>query len=202
MHSFPARLAAGAITAAAGAGLSIQFAVTYERIGAFLFAVWALLRFFTILANLLVLFVFGRVAARQPVAPSLLAGTTLAIVLVGVIYAALLQGLVPLSGGAKLADILLHYVTPWASLLAWLAYARKGALLYRDTLRWAIFPAFYLPYALVRGAHEGHYAYPFIDLGRLGATAVAANCAAIASGFLMAAAGLVWLDGQLGRKRR
>jgi hypothetical protein len=41
---------------------------------------------------------------------------------------------------------------------------------------------------------EGHYAYPFINMTKLGIGQVAINAALIAIGFVMAGYALVWID--------
>lgn len=194
------RLFAAAIALIAATGLIVQFAAELERSGSFGANLWALVRFFTILANLLVAIVFGRIAlrARAPEQPWLLAGTVFSIMLVGVIYIFLLHGLLELNGGARLANFLLHIVTPILAPLYWMAFARKGALRYRDPLVWAIFPGAYVVYALARGAFDGRYAYPFIDVGQIGWVQAGVNCLLIGTGFLAAGCAFVWLDHRLG----
>ena len=73
---------------------------------------WVLARFFTIITNLLLAVVMTGVAVGRKVSPFLLGGVTLAILLVGVVYATLLQGLHQLQGGALVADVLLHKASP------------------------------------------------------------------------------------------
>jgi hypothetical protein len=58
-------------------------------------------------------------------------------------------------------------------------------------------PLAYFPYALARGALDGRYPYPFIDVGTLGWARVLGNAAAIAAAFLIAGYALVWLDRRL-----
>ncbi len=194
------RLFATAIALIAAGGLIVQFAAELERNGSFAANLWVLVRFFTILANLLVAIVFGRIAfgSRASEQPRLLAGTVFSIMLVGVIYVFLLHGLLELSGGARLANFLLHIVTPILAPLYWLAFARKGALRYRDPPVWAVFPATYAVYALARGAFDGRYAYPFIDVGQIGWVQAGVNCLLIGIGFLAAGCAFVWLDHRLG----
>jgi hypothetical protein len=158
-----------------------------------------MLRYFTILTNLIVAFVFTGVAlGRSAFAnPSLLGGMTMAIVLVGVVNHLLLRGLLELSGGAKLADTILHYVVPLAVLIFWLVLSEKGRLSRRDPLRWAIFPFAYLIYALARGAAEGKYAYPFLDVAQYGAPRAGVTCLLILVAFLAGGFALVWVDGSL-----
>ncbi|MBH1997737.1 MAG: Pr6Pr family membrane protein [Sphingomonadaceae bacterium] len=194
-----ARIAAGIIALVAMAGLTIQYDATYAQTGSIGATLWTLLRFFTILANIPVALLFGAIMVGRQPNPKLIAGVTLAILLVGIVYGLLLRGLLDLSGGALLADTLLHKVTPVMAPLWWIAFAPKGRLDRTCPWLWAIFPLAYLPYALVRGAIEGTYAYPFINVARLGIGAVMVNAVLIALGFLLAGYALVWLDRRMAR---
>jgi hypothetical protein len=158
-----------------------------------------MLRYFTVLTNLLVAVVMSLIALGVRVPPFVTGGTTLAIVLVGVVFFLLLRGLLELSGGAALADLLMHKVTPVLVPLWWLAFAEKGGLRRRDPLLWALYPLAYFAYALARGSAEGRYAYPFIDLGSLGWAAVALNGLLIAAGFVIAGQALVAVDTAMAR---
>ncbi|RXS94651.1 hypothetical protein ESZ00_15185 [Silvibacterium dinghuense] len=182
---------AASIAAAALAGLGVQSAVLFAGNHSAGLTLWILLRYFTILTNVLVVVVFG-LAAGGLRKPSLLAGTVLSIALVGVVYGLLLHGLVELSGGSAVANALLHDVTPAGSVIWWLALAPKGGLRWRDPLLWALFPLGYLGYALVRGAWEGLYAYPFLDVPALGWLRVAGNAAGLAVCFLACGYLMVW----------
>ena len=93
-------------------------------------------------------------------------------------------------------------MTPILVPLFWLAFTRKGMLAARDPLLWALYPLAYLVYSLVRGAVEGSYPYPFIDVTRLGWARTSLNAALIALAFLLAGWALVWMDGRLGRRLR
>jgi hypothetical protein len=44
----------------------------------------------------------------------------------------------------------------------------KGRLVWRDPLRWLIYPLIYLIYTMVRGAVDGRYPYPFINVAKIG----------------------------------
>lgn len=196
-----ARICAGAVALTALAGLVVQFHATLGNSGSVIGALWILVRFFTVLANLAILVVFAVVATnRGLVTPHVMGGATLSILLVGVVYGLLLRGILSLSGGALLADALLHKATPLLVPLWWIAFARKGALAWRDPWIWALFPLAYLFYALARGMAEGIYAYPFINLAKIGWNGVALNSVAIAAGFLVAGHALVWLDQRMGSK--
>ena len=120
------RLAAALVALAAWAGLVVQFAATFGQTGSLPETLWILLRFFTVITNLLVGIMMTRVAMGRRVSPFILAGLTLAIVFVGLVYAALLHGLVELSGLALTADVLLHYVVPVAMAVYWPVFARRS----------------------------------------------------------------------------
>nr|WP_249167489.1 Pr6Pr family membrane protein [Bradyrhizobium elkanii] len=167
----------------------------------FLGSAWVLSGYFTILTNALVAVVFGAVAIQGERFdhPRLIAGVASAIVLVGVIFTLLLQGLRTLAGATATANFLLHQLNPVLAALFWLLFERKGALSWRDPLLWALYPLAYLVYALPRGAVEGHYAYPFIDVSVLGWARVAANAVVIALCFVAAGEFLVWIDRTLAR---
>lgn len=162
-----------------------------------------MLRYFTVITNLLVAIVFSAIALdiRRLSTPFQLAGVTIAIMLVGVVYGLLLRGMVELSGGALLADTLNHVVTPILVPLYWVLLAPKGYVRARDPWLWTLLPLAYFAYALVRGASEGLYAYPFIDLPAIGWTQLLVNAAVMALGFIAAGHVLFWLDGRLSRTR-
>ena len=137
-----ARTAAALLALIACIGLLIQFSATYDLKGSLPATLWALLWYFTITTNLLVAIVFTTLAAKpSTIHPSLIACTTLNILLVGVIYALLLHGLNELSGGSAIANILLHMVTPILVPIFWLLFAPKGHLTRRDPLLWTIYPS-------------------------------------------------------------
>ena len=196
-----ARALAALIALVAWAGLAAQLDSSFARTGSIGVIVWVMLRYFTILTNLLVAGLFTVLAFRRPgLSPSLQAGVTMAILLVGVVYGLLLRGLVELNGAAKFADLLLHHATPILAPLYWLAYAPKGALRRRDPLIWAVFPLAYFPYALARGALEGIYAYPFVDVGQIGWARTGVNALVIGVAFIAVGYVVVWLDGRLARR--
>ncbi|RJG51770.1 hypothetical protein D0Z70_22630 [Sphingobium terrigena] len=194
-----ARMAAAIVALVALAGLVVQFAATLDQTGSVAGTLWVLLRYFTVLTNLFVALAFGWVAIGGRPHPRRLAGVMLAILLVGIIYGLLLRGLLTLSGGALLADTLLHKVTPVLVPLWWIAFAVRGQLRWRDAWGWTLFPALYLPYALLRGMAEGRYAYPFIDVAKIGIGPVLVNAVLIAIGFVAAGHALVWIDRRMAR---
>lgn len=199
-----ARAAAGAVALIAWIGMAVQWRASTELSGSPGLALWIMLHFFTIITNLIVAVVMTGVALGSPrlSEPRLLGGVTLTIMLVGVVYALLLRGILELSGGAQLADTLLHVVTPILVPLFWLAFAPKGGLTFKDPWTWAVFPLGYFIYAIVRGTLQGRYAYPFMDVAQLGWGRTVINAALIALGFVAAGFVLVWLDGVMARRRK
>jgi hypothetical protein len=196
------RAFAAGVAAAAWTGVGVQFAASTIDAGSAWAAAWHLLQFFTIITNLALAVTFTGVALGRSAfaAPTLLGGVTLAIVLVGVVYSLLLAGTVTLTGGAKFANVIMHYVVPILTPLFWLTYAPKGRLRTIDPLIWSIYPLTYLAYALARGSLDGHYPYPFMDVGKIGLAATAINVAAIAAGFLLAGYLMLLLDRAFGRR--
>lgn len=199
----PAARAAAALVAVIGwIGLGVQVDASIALTGSVGAALREMLRFFTALANLLSAVMFSAIALRQGWAarPRLIAGVAMAMALVGIVYGLLLQGLLDLSGGAKLADTLLHKVTTVLAPLWWLVFAPKGRIVWRDPPVWAVFPLAYFIYGLTRGALDGKYPYPFMNVSRIGWEQTLANGFAMAAAFMVAGYALVWLDRALGPK--
>lgn len=199
-----ARAFAAIIAMVAAAGLALQFDAIFATHRSVAETLWIYSRFFTIITNLLVALTFAAIAAfgRQCVHPRLIGGLALAILLVGIVYGVLLQGLHKLAGEALIADVLMHKITPVLVPLYWLTAVRKGMAKAGDPLRWAIYPLVYLFYALGRGLSGDRYAYPFIDPGKAGWASVWINVTLIAIGFLITGYMLVWMDRQLASRRR
>ncbi|RWA67171.1 MAG: hypothetical protein EOQ30_27270 [Mesorhizobium sp.] len=192
---------AALVALAAWAGIAVHFHALADGPASWPAALWALAGYFTITTNLLVAIVFTGVVIKSRFAtPWLLGATLLNILLVGIVYGLLLQSLKELTAGSQLANILLHRVTPALTTVFWLAFVRKGTLTWRAPFVWALYPLFYLAYALVRGAAEARYPYPFIDVVRIGWEQTLANSASIALAFVAAGEVLVWLDRRLGGK--
>jgi hypothetical protein len=195
-----ARLVAAWIVLIALAGIVLYAMAQMGKGSTLPETLWVLVRFFTILCNVLVLVVFALIALGVRVSPRIVAGTALAIVLVGVVYELLLSGL-NLTGGSAAANTLLHRVTPLVVPFYWLVFVPKGTLRMTDTLLWAVFPVAYLVYAMIRGNAEGIYAYPFLDLAANGVTQVAITVVVIAIGFLASGVALVGIDRWLSIRR-
>jgi hypothetical protein len=191
------RIAAVFIAAIAMAGLIVQFAVSYRLHSSALLTLWTLLEYFTITTNLLVAVVFIGIALYGSRPASLVAGTMLSILLVGVIYTFLLHGQVELSGGSQIANVLLHFATPILVPLFWVIFTPKGALKWSQPFLCAIYPLLYLLYALIRGGITGKYAYPFLNVLQFGWGQILLNSLIIGVAFLLSGLAVVWLDRKL-----
>lgn len=188
------RITAALVAIVCWTGLAIQFSATYGSHPDVVGSLWNLARFFTILTNLLLAVTMTWVATGGRASPTLLGGMTLAILLVGVVYMTLLQNLFHLRGAAQVADVLLHKVSPVLMALWWLLFAPHAKLSWSAPLWWSLYPVVYLGYALVRGASDHKYPYPFLDVGRIGWIQTALNVGGIALGFILAGFALVWID--------
>ena len=195
--------AAALVAIVCWAGLAVQFSATDNNHHHVLTALWGLARYFTILTNLMVAMTKTWVAIGRRASAEVLGGLTLSIILVGLVYLALLQGLHHLTGSAHIADILLHKVSPVLMSLWWLHFAPRGKLKWSAPILWLFYPAIYLACALVRAYSDTHYPYRFIDVGHIGWLQTALNAGGIALGFLIAGLALGWIDSwrPLGSKR-
>jgi hypothetical protein len=163
--------------------------------------VFHFLSYFTIWTNLLASIVLTCAAlnlryrfAKALTAPASMTGIATCIALVGVTYHLLLRGLWHPVGTQLLANNLLHYVVPALFLIFWWLFVAPAQAGWRDAMRWTIFPALYLLFALLRGTVGNWYAYPFIDVIQLGYAQVLVNAFGVLAVFLTIAAVLIWLD--------
>ena len=187
-------VAAALVAIVCWAGLAVQFAASYSSIHDIGGTLWVLCRFFTVTTNLLVAAAMtGAAIGRRP-SPGVLGGLTLALILVGVVYAFLLQGLHHLRGSALVADFLLHKVSPILMALWWLLFSPRARLQWSAPVWWSIYPIVYFAYVIARGQFDHRYPYPFIDVAKLGWLQVALNAGGIALAFILAGFALVWVD--------
>ncbi|MEJ6395661.1 Pr6Pr family membrane protein [Gymnodinialimonas sp. 2305UL16-5] len=167
------------VAAASLAGLFVHN-MQIERYGSPEATAWAMARFFTILTNIAVVLTFLVAALRRDgVGGPWIAALTLAVVLVGAVFHILLSGITTFSGIGTWANQGLHTIVPIACFLWWLIFAPKRTLDYRDLPMFIVWPCVYVAYALARGANDGIYPYPFMDLTEIGAAAVATNLAGL-----------------------
>lgn len=162
---------------AAWAGLAIQLYVLINNIPGngltLLQAIGRFLLFFTVLSNILVatslsfvlispVSIVGRFFSKVSAATAI----ALYILVVGLVYNLILRGLWQPTGLQRIADELLHVVVPVLYFLYWIFFIPKQSLRWENVFTWQMFPALYLFYAMIRGACEGFYPYPFLDLNK------------------------------------
>jgi hypothetical protein len=117
------------------------------------------------------------------------------IAVTGVIYTSVLAGLQDLTGWDRAADIALHYVSPIAAVLGWLAFGPRPRI-DATTIKLAlIWPAAWLGYTLGHGAATSWYPYPFVNVDEHGYARVLVNCAVVTI-VLGVLAGAAWLVDQ------
>lgn len=157
---------------------------------------WNALLFYTVLSNLLCLAWMlplvartardlGRDGARGTSAPAprWCAAVMMAITVTMLVYLVVLVPSSFVQGGDyvpfSLTDNLIHVVTPCLVIVDWLLFVPRGHVRAHDPLLWTLIPYAYLAFALVYGGAGGEflpgqtYAYPFLDVERLGVAGVA-----------------------------
>ncbi len=154
-------------------------------------AIWGLLRFFTILTNLLVGIVFGLVGFGRAIPPRVLMALTSAIAGVGLVYHALLVHLNPQEGWGLIADHGVHTAVPLLCVAWFLAFIPVLVVRWRDAIFAAAWPTIYCIYALARGAMDGLYPYPFIDGNTLAASQMMMNIIVLTLFFMILGAALI-----------
>jgi|ERR1700722_2050292 len=137
----------------------------------------------TVLSNILVAVVATAMALARTgtwlTSAGTCAATAVYIFVVGLIYSLLLRSQWSPVGLAKLADELLHDVTPVLYVLWWLLFASKSDLRWSSALKWLVYPLAYFLLSLIAGAYTGRYLYPFGDVSAHGLAMVLRNGALI-----------------------
>lgn len=197
------RVLAAIIAAVAWTGLGLQFQASFGQLHDVPKTLWVMFLYFTVITNFLMAIVFTALAFgwNRIASPFNLGGVTIAMLLVGVIYNTLLRGMIELSGGAKIADLINHSISPLLVGLYWLLVAKKGKLDWNDPAKWALLPLAYFIYGIWRGKTEGKYPYPFMNLERLGWPQTLINAALMAMGFIAVGYIMVWLDRRMAGRR-
>lgn len=170
-----------------GLQLGILVANTPENGMTVFGAVAHFFRYFTILSNLWVAVTCALLLFRTSVSffiqPASLSAAAVYIFIVAVVYNVVLRRLWDPTGLQWVVDNLLHVLVPLLYLMCWWNFPKKPVS-WKWAFRWLWFPAAYLIYALLRGAIDGVYPYPFIDLKELGAGRLLINVAGMLLLFL------------------
>jgi hypothetical protein len=154
--------------------------------------------FFTVLSNLLLAATNAVLVAdprrRTPVFSGLRLSGVLAMIVTGVVFHLALRGLHDLHGTAKVADFLLHTVSPVMAVISWVVVGPRGVVTRRVVGLTLVYPVLWLIATLIRGAIVNFYPYPFLDATTHGYLKVTINCLLVAVLFLALAIGAARLD--------
>lgn len=137
--------------------------------------IWGMARYYTYIANIMVILALGRIALGRTANTNQMTAITLSIIMVGIIYRLLLAPAEPKAAPDWYPDFLMHVAVPVLVPLWWLAFCDKTLHLKALPL-WLIPPALYCLYSLIRGWIAGSYPYFFFDIGQFGLTQVVLNC--------------------------
>ena len=152
-----------ALSLAAIGTLALQTGVDLNVGTLLVTSLWEQSRFFTNTTVLLVAIICGWTALRGWPGVSWPAGLVVWIVLVGVVYHALLAATHHPEGWDVTVNWFQHTLLPIGVALAWLAFAPKTGLSWRDPVLWAAYPLIYAIYALTRGLLGDSFPYFFLN---------------------------------------
>ncbi|AIF46175.1 Pr6Pr family membrane protein [Dyella japonica] len=193
-----------------GLALQLWFSVRLklDHGGTTIDGVWLYLGYFTILTNLLVASVLTAAAFDTRAAlprflqrPGVQTAAAMSIVIVSAVYNLMLRQLWSPSGWLLVADMIVHDFMPPLYLLYWWLAVPKGSLRWSQALAWQSYPAGYFTYVLLRGAANGWYPYPFLDVKSLGYGQVVVDALAVLVAFIAVALLLVALGRWQARRR-
>ncbi len=179
------RITAGLIGGIGALALLTQIWLNLARDGQGLGAtLWALAGFFTILTNALMAATLLTIATTgRRLSFGWMTMVTMSMIVVGLVYHLMLAHLYNFSGLTWWTDQAFHSILPALMVWFWLMETTRNAPRGGQPVWWLIWPAGYAAYALGRGALTGWYPYPFLDVGALGAGAVAVNVAGLVLAF-------------------
>ena len=171
-----------------------------------------LVSFFTISTNVLVallavLVATGRHPAdRHGTAPvwwrALRLGAPVCIAVVGVVYHLLLADLVELTPLGAVADAGLHTVVPVLALVGWAWFTPRGLADARAALLALVYPVLWAVWTFARGAGDGWYPYPFVDVGVVGVDGAVRGVVGVTVLLAVLLTAAVLVDRAVGRRRR
>lgn len=193
-----------------GLALQLWFSIrlTLDNGGTALAGFWLFLGYYTILTNLLVAGVLTAASFDHHSAlprflqrPGVQTAAAMSIVIVSAVYNLMLRGLWTPSGWVLVADVIVHDIMPPLYLLYWWLAVPKGDLRWSQVIAWQSYPAGYFTYVLLRGAVNGWYPYPFLDVKTLGYMQVVIDALGVLVAFIAVALLLVALGRWQARRR-
>lgn len=149
--------------------------------------------FFTVESNILAavmlavtsVIVLGGRSSERPTLTMWRGVATLAMVMTGIIYPALLRN-VDVQTDQAWINSTLHYVMPVILLLDWIITPRTRVAIGRAMI-WLLLPLGYFAYSLIRGPIVGWYPYPFMNPETSSWGQVAINAVVIGIGIVVLA---------------
>jgi hypothetical protein len=154
--------------------------------------------YFTIESNLIIavttLLLAVRLTRSSPLFRVFRLAGLVAIVITGVVYHAVLAGLVRLTGGWVITNLVLHTVVPVMAVAGWLVFGPRRQATWRLVMLSLVYPAVWLGMTLIRGPLVGWYPYPFVNVDRLGYPRVLLNALAITVLFVVIGTVLTGVD--------
>lgn len=96
------------------------------------------------------------------------ADAVLGILITGVVYPVLLARGSQLTGSGFWINVSLHYLSPWAVVMAWLVFGPRPRMDRRTAALALIWPLLWVGYTLLHGSVSGWYPYYFLDVGKMG----------------------------------
>lgn len=165
-----------------------------------LHGVWLCLGYYTILTNLLVAAVLTAASIDTRSAlprllqrPGVQTAAAMSIVIVSAVYNLMLRQLWTPTGWVLMADVIVHDLMPPLYVLYWWLAVPKASLRWSQVIGWQSYPAGYFAYVLLRGAVNGWYPYPFLDVKALGYPQVVLDALGVLVAFIVVALLLVAL---------
>ena len=139
--------------------------------------------YFTIWSNIVVAVVAGIFVFRPRMSSfwfrALWFSSLLMISVTGLIYNIALADLVQAEGAAAVSNLCNHVLTPLAFVLAWLLVGPRGWISLRVIAAGLVVPFCWIFLTLIRGAFVDAYAYPFVNVTKLGYAEVLINLSVI-----------------------
>lgn len=137
--------------------------------------------FFTILSNIVVAVVFTSIVIKpkgtfsfflNPINQSAIG---VYIFVVGFVYNLILRFLWQPQGIQRIVDEMLHTIIPIYYILYWFFKINTKSILWKNFIKWLIYPIVYLVVIMIRGSFSNYYPYPFVNVSSLGSNKVVLN---------------------------